>query len=126
MKRFLEVLILVPLAIVLILLAIANRAPVTLSVNPLDPAAPGFTIAVPLFWVIFAALAIGVVLGGVAVWLHQGRYRKAARQSRREAERMRAEAERARVQAAAAPPRQYGPALPAPGKASTLNPVTVR
>jgi hypothetical protein len=35
---------------------------------------------------------IGVIAGGVATWLAQGKYRRAARLSRAEAERLRGEA----------------------------------
>ena len=48
--------------------------------------APGITV--PLFrLIVFAAAAIGVVIGGSAVWLAQGRHRKAARLNAREAAR---------------------------------------
>lgn len=115
MKRILEVIIILPLAIVLIFLAVANRTPVNLSINPFDPTAADYMISVPLFWVIFGALAVGVVLGGVAVWLRHARFRRAARQHRREAERLRNEVARARTPAAStAGPARPTPALPAP------------
>lgn len=111
MKRFLETLILVPIAVVLAVLAVANRTPVSLSLDPFRPEETALTVTVPLYWVIFAALALGVLLGGMAVWMRQGRYRKAARRNRREAAHLREEVETIKKQEPAT-----GPALPAPGR----------
>ncbi|MBV8564699.1 MAG: LapA family protein, partial [Methylobacteriaceae bacterium] len=44
--------------------------------------------------VLFAALMLGVLVGGIASWLSQGKHRRAARQYRAEAARLRAEAMR--------------------------------
>ena len=83
LNRLVTVLILIPLAIVLIALAVANRAPVAFTIDPFNPGNPGLTLSLPLFVPLFAALALGLVIGSLATWLRQGRYRKAAR--RREA-----------------------------------------
>ena len=119
MKRIIEVIILLPLAIVLIFLAVANRTPVSLSINPFDPADPAYLVTVPLFWVIFGAIAVGIVLGGVAVWLHHARFRKAARKHRKEADRLRTEVEKARTPAPVPPNLLATPALPAPSRAGS-------
>jgi len=100
--RFLKALILLPIAIVVVLLAVANRAPVTLSLDPFSQEAPEFALQLPLFAVIFAAVAVGVVIGGVASWLAQGKNRRARRRFRREADQLRHETERLRSQNAAA------------------------
>ena len=42
MIRFLKALILLPIAILVVLLAVANRAPVTLSLDPFSQDAPEF------------------------------------------------------------------------------------
>ncbi|PVE25119.1 DUF1049 domain-containing protein [Microvirga sp. KLBC 81] len=102
MIRFLKALILLPIAILVILLAVANRAPVTLSLDPFSKEAPEFSTQLPLFAVIFAAVMVGVVIGGAASWLAQGRNRKARRRYRREADQLRHETERLRSQNAAA------------------------
>lgn len=102
MIRFLKALILLPIAIVVVLLAVANRAPVTLSLDPFSQDVPEFAIQIPLFAVIFAAVAVGVVIGGVASWLAQGKNRKSRRRFRREADQLRHETERLRSQNAAA------------------------
>ena len=98
MIRFLKALILLPVAILVVLLAVANRAPVTLSLDPFSQEAPQFSTQLPLFAVIFAAVMLGVVIGGVASWLAQGKNRRARRRLRREANTLRHETERLRMQ----------------------------
>ncbi len=98
MIRFLKALILLPIAILVVLLAVANRAPVTLSLDPFSQTEPEFAMQLPLFAVIFAAVMVGVLIGGMASWLSQGKNRKAGRRFRREANQLRHETERLRVQ----------------------------
>jgi uncharacterized integral membrane protein len=105
MVRFLKLVIVVPIAIALLAFAFANRHIVTVSFDPFPSGdVPAFAISAPLFVVLILTAAIGVVAGGVAVWLAQGRYRRAARRSRVEADRWRAEAEAGRARLGAAPP----------------------
>jgi uncharacterized integral membrane protein len=96
--RFLKALVLLPIAILVVLLAVANRAPVTLSLDPFSQGTPEFAVQVPLFAVIFAAVMLGVVIGGVASWLAQGKHRKSRRQLRRETRQLRYETERLKSQ----------------------------
>lgn len=98
MIRFLKALVLLPIAILVVLLAVANRAPVTLSLDPFSQEVPEFSTELPLFAVIFAAVAVGIVIGGTATWLAQGKYRKERRRFRREASTLRTESERLRAQ----------------------------
>ena len=79
LNRFLTVVVFIPLAIVLIALAVANRAPVAFTIDPFNPGNPGLTASLPLFALLFIALALGLVIGSLATWFRQGRYRKAAR-----------------------------------------------
>jgi hypothetical protein len=58
--RLVTILILVPLAIVLVALAVANRAPVAFTIDPFNPGNPGLTLSLPLFVLLFAALALGL------------------------------------------------------------------
>jgi hypothetical protein len=48
--------------------------------------------------VIFAAVAVGVLIGGTATWIAQGKHRRARRQYKREVSRLQGEAERLRAQ----------------------------
>ncbi|TPI38275.1 DUF1049 domain-containing protein [Mesorhizobium sp. B3-1-6] len=104
-NRFILVVVFVPLAIILIALAVANRGPVAFTVDPFHPGNPALTLSLPLFILLFLALAIGMVVGSLATWVKQGRYRKLARQRGLEAENLR--------QAVSRPPvAPNGPALP--------------
>lgn len=95
MASLFRLLFIAPVAVVVILLAMANRAPVQLSFDPVS-ADGAYTFTVPLFVAVLGALMIGIVIGGVAVWLGQGKHRRAARTALREAEAAKAEAERLR------------------------------
>ncbi len=99
--KVLKLLVLVPIAVVILAFAIANRHGVTVSFDPLSSVdASGATVTLPLFVILFLALIVGVILGGVATWLTQGHYRRRARAARDEAENWREEARRARAQPA--------------------------
>ncbi len=104
MIRFLKALLLLPVAILVVLLAVANRAPVQLSLDPFSQEAPEFATQAPLFAVIFASVMLGVVIGGIATWLAQGKHRRARRQYRREAQHLKTETDRLRTQAATGVP----------------------
>lgn len=93
MRKLLRWLILVPLAIVLVLLAVANRAPVTLSLDPFSREAPAFAFTLPLFVALLLAVAVGVVIGGVAAGIGRMRWRYRARRAERETEKLTAENE---------------------------------
>jgi uncharacterized integral membrane protein len=90
MIRFVKYVVLGIIAIVLLLLAFANRQPVTLSFDPFSSTAEAaFSITAPLFEVVIAFAMLGVIAGAFATWLSQGRYRKAMRKHRAEAEKLR-------------------------------------
>ncbi|MBD8906923.1 LapA family protein [Methylorubrum zatmanii] len=91
MIRFLKALVLLPVAIVVVLLAVANREPVTLSLDPFSPE-PVFSAALPLYAVVFGAVALGILVGGIGSWLGQSKTRQRARYHRREADRLAKEA----------------------------------
>jgi uncharacterized integral membrane protein len=94
MRRFIGLAVALPLAVVLMLLALANRGPVTLSFDPFSGAATALKITLPLFALLLLTLMLGVAIGGVATWLGQGRHRRLERQYKREADRLKTEAER--------------------------------
>jgi hypothetical protein len=101
MIRFLKGLILLPIAIVVVLLAVANRQPVMLSFDPFSNGTPAFSMPMPLYALIFAAVAVGIVVGGIGSWLGQGDTRRDRRAKGRELARLRHEAERLRQTASA-------------------------
>ncbi len=92
MLRFIKLAILLPVAAVIITLAVINRAPVSLAYLPQQLG--GGSITVPMFVALFIALMVGVLLGGTAAWWAQGAHRRAERRYRREAEKLKSEAER--------------------------------
>ncbi len=96
MKRFLKLLLWVPLAIavlvVVVAMAEANRHLVTIYLDPLAGASPeGSKINERLFVVILASIMLGVIFGSVATYFEQGRHRRSARLARADAESLRAE-----------------------------------
>jgi uncharacterized integral membrane protein len=97
MKAFFKALVLVPVALLVVLFSVANRAPVRVSLDPISRDAPALALDLPLFAVILAAIAVGILIGGFASWLAQGKHRKAARVNRREADKLRSEAQSLRA-----------------------------
>lgn len=111
-NRLLLIAVFVPLAIVLVALAVANRGATPFTLDPFNPGNPGLTWQMPLFVLLFAAIAVGMIVGSLATWVRQGRYRKLARQRGQEAEALRQAA--ASRTPAATPAAPAGPALPRP------------
>lgn len=95
MRKLLTYLVLITLAVAIVLLAVANREIVTLSIDPFDAKDPALAIRLPLYAVIFLALLIGVVAGGFAAWIKQGKHRRSARALQSEVAKLRRDAEAA-------------------------------
>lgn len=98
MKTLLRSLVLIPLGLLVVLVAMANRHDIRLSLDPIQTLNPAVAYSIPLYWVIFASLAAGVMLGGLWTWIGQGRYRKTARTQTRAASRWHKEANRANAE----------------------------
>ncbi len=84
LRRFAAAVILAPLAIIIIAFAVANRQAVTVSFDPFDSAHPAYSLTAWLFVPIFGALICGVLIGGLASWVRQGKWRGSARRFERE------------------------------------------
>ena len=92
------------LAVVLISVAMANRGAVTLRLLPDELAAPlglSWSIELPLFLVIFAAIVAGLLIGFVWEWFREHKHRAEAsrkagevRQLKREMSRMKGTTEK--------------------------------
>lgn len=86
--RYIRYLILGAIAVSLVVVAMANRGDVTLTLLP-DPIANlvgySFSITLPLFIVILGAIVIGILLGFVWEWLRESKHRSAAARAEREA-----------------------------------------
>ncbi|MEA2951098.1 MAG: hypothetical protein QOJ96_618 [Alphaproteobacteria bacterium] len=115
-RRIVTALILVPLAIIFICFAVANRQTIVVSFDPFDSVQPAFAASMPLFVLIFVLLSLGVLIGGTAAWLRQSRWRRTARRLDADVGDLRAEMASLRRQLGEEPPRlgrAYEPAPPA-------------
>jgi uncharacterized integral membrane protein len=92
-RNIVAALILVPLAVVIIAFAVANRQIVTVSLDPFSAEHPAASLTLPLFALIIVLLVAGVVIGGIAAWLRQAKWRRTARRLEREVADLRAEIE---------------------------------
>jgi uncharacterized integral membrane protein len=79
LRRIISMLIVVPLAIVAVAFAVANRQKVTVSFDPFSSTDPAYATTLPLFVLIFALMILGVLIGGVAAWIGQSKWRRTAR-----------------------------------------------
>jgi uncharacterized integral membrane protein len=91
LRKVVAAVILIPLAIVIIAFAVANRQIVTVSLDPFSSEHPASSLTLPLFALILVLLIAGVVIGGVAAWLRQSKWRRVARRLEREVEELRGE-----------------------------------
>lgn len=109
-RKLVSTFIVLPLGILLVVFAVANRHAVTVSLDPFGSDAPSLSATVPLFVLILLLLMLGVVIGGIATWFNQGRWRRAARRLTAEVRTLRVERDRLKDELAG-----LGPAaLPAP------------
>ena len=110
MRKFVAAIILIPLAVIILMFAIANREIVTVSFDPFSSTHPAFSLTLPLFGLVFVLVGVGVVVGGVAAWLKQHKWRLRARHAEAEARDLRARLDLQRQQSAL--PAQLQPAPP--------------
>jgi uncharacterized integral membrane protein len=78
-RKVVTAVIVIPLAIVIVAFAVANRQVVTVSFDPFSSASPAYAASLPLFVLIFVLVILGVIIGGVAAWLRQASWRRTAR-----------------------------------------------
>ncbi len=94
LRRIVWLLIALPAGLLLVTLAVVNRHEVRLVLDPFQPDTPVVSLVLPFYVYLFGTLLLGVVLGGTAVWLTQGRWRRSARVHGKSAVRWRAEVDR--------------------------------
>lgn len=107
LRRIVQFAVALPIALLLVTLAVANRHSVSLVLDPFRPGNPAISLVLPLYAYLLGALLVGVLIGGIATWLTQARWRRSARNRAAEAERWHAEADRLSRQ---------GPARTAPSR----------
>lgn len=71
----------VPVAVIAVTFAVANRHPVRIELWPLP-----VQVEAPLYLAVLGTFLLGIVLGAVAAWLGGRHWRSAARGNRRRAE----------------------------------------
>src|SRR5206468_1942594 len=107
MRKLFTALVVIPLGLIFVIFAVANRHLVTVSFDPFNSVTPTVAVTLPLF-----VLIIAVAIMGVAAGFRQGRWRRAARQHEADARQARSQLADLRAdQAAARDDRQR---LPAP------------
>ena len=121
MRKFLTALIVIPLGLILVTFAVANRHDVTVSFDPFMANDPALSRTMPLFLLLILVAALGVIAGGCAVWFGQRHWRRAAR--RHEADARTARVELADLRAQTAPARPEPQRLPVPSGVGLYGPV---
>lgn len=121
MRKFLTAVIVMPLGLLLVVFAVANRHFVTVSFDPFISNDPSLSITLPLFLLLILVAALGVLAGGSAVWFGQRHWRRAAR--RHEADARTARAELTDLRASTAPARPDSQRLPAPSGLGLYGPI---
>jgi uncharacterized integral membrane protein len=96
-----RVLFYVTIGLVALWFAEANRGAVKVSLNPFPGAdlAPDFAFEAPLFLIVFAAVATGVVLGAFSSWMRHVSVRRMAKTVRSDLAKAHSEIEKLRQQA---------------------------
>src|SRR5215510_7645439 len=94
LRRIIRLFVGLPILMVAAAIGVANRHGVRLSLDPFRPDDPALALELPLYAWLLGALIVGVVAGGVTVWLTQARWRRSARRSEAQTRRWKAEADR--------------------------------
>ena len=93
-RKLVVALMVVPLGALLVALAVVNRKPAILILDPFGAAEARLSLEAPLFLFLLGAFALGLIIGGIATWLGQGKWRRTARAQSREARDLRHQASR--------------------------------
>ena len=114
LRKIITAIIVIPLLIVVVAFAVANRQAVTVSFDPFWSAQPAYAVTLPLFVVIFILLIVGVLIGGIAAWLRQASWRRSARRLDAQVRDLHSEMDAMRSNPRAAPERREQPPLVLP------------
>lgn len=91
MLRYLRYVVILSFGLALLLVALANRAPVTVRLMPDDIAAFAgldWQMQVPLFIVMFGGIVAGLLIGFILEWLREMKHRSTASTKSREVARL--------------------------------------
>jgi uncharacterized integral membrane protein len=109
MRKLITALVLIPLGILLVMFAVANREAIPVSFDPFDTGRPALSVQIPLYVLIFALVGVGVLVGGIAAWFKQHRWRVRARRAEAEARELRARLDAAATRRSVPAPREASP-----------------
>jgi hypothetical protein len=73
-----------PIAIVVVAFAVANRQWIKVSLDPFSRDAPFASVDIPLWTLFFCGIFFGLIAGWIACWLAQSKWRRSAKDARRE------------------------------------------
>lgn len=94
MRRFLWIVLAIAAAAILMPIGISNRQPVSLNLDPFGRAGTPFALDMSLSLLMFLVFMLGLLVGGLATWAGQGKWRRTARVKSREAFQWKAQADR--------------------------------
>jgi len=78
-RKTISAVIAVPVAVIIIAFAVANRQWITVSFDPFSSASPAYAASLPLFVLIFIVLILGMIVGGAVTWMRQSKWRRRSR-----------------------------------------------
>ncbi len=84
LQRILRWTIGLPIAIVVVSFAIANRQWITISFDPFSRDAPFAAMDMPQWVLFFCGVFFGLIAGWIACWLAQSKWRRSAKDTRKE------------------------------------------
>ena len=96
LQRILRWTIGLPIAVIVISFAIANRQWITISFDPFSKDAPFAAMDMPLWALFFCGVFFGLIAGWIACWFAQGKWRRSAKDTRKELVRTQAESSQLR------------------------------
>ncbi len=100
MRRLFSWFIGLPLVVLMIAFAIANRSHVAVSFDPLSQSDPMFALNIPLWVLFYAGILLGLIVGWFAAWFGQAKWRRSSRKAESDLSVARMENERLKRQAA--------------------------
>ncbi|MDE2446388.1 MAG: LapA family protein [Alphaproteobacteria bacterium] len=86
----------IPITLLVVAFAVANRQWTTLSLDPFATESPVLSISMPLWLLFIFGVFVGILVGWGFCWLAQGKHRKLARERGREIARLQSEIETAK------------------------------
>lgn len=112
MHRLLFWIVIVPLGALVVLFAVANRAPVIVSLDPFSGDNSALAFSAPLFLVMIGCTILGLLIAWLASLSYRYRMWRAVRRAEEDAERHKAEADRERRAREALQPEALQPEFP--------------